>query len=250
MKKVLLTFLLGFMLLPLNVSAGTKEYDGKTYTTMNLDEALTQEKIEHDFSNYKETDDQITIYLFRGNGCRFCKKFLTFLNNNINELGKYIKVVSFETWGDKANSKLQKEVSEFLDADATGVPFIIIGDTYFPGYDASWDEDIKTVIKAEYDKKERYDVFVEMTKAKEAEAKANKANGVDTKTIVLCNFAFMVVGTAIAVVCMNYKVQLLSNKIDELKEEVKKAKKVEKVEPKKEKVETKKVTKKTSKKTK
>lgn len=230
MKKILSIILLGLILLPFNVSAATKSYNGKEYKTMNLDEALTQEGIEHNFSNYKETDDQITIYLFRGNGCGFCKKFLTFLNNNIEEYGKYFKVVSFEVWKDSANNKLMKEVADFLDADAGGVPFVIIGDKYFPGYSSEWDEDIKSAIKEEYEKSNRYDVFEEIAKAaKEGKTESN----IDAKKLVLWNFAFMVVGTAMALTYMNYKIQPLNNKIDELKEEIVKLKKAEKKEVKK-----------------
>ena len=77
MKKVFLAILISVLcFIPFSVNAEEKEYK-----TLNLDEALKEEKIDHDFSNYKETDDQAIIYLFRGKGCAYCKKFLTYLNS-------------------------------------------------------------------------------------------------------------------------------------------------------------------------
>ena len=72
--KILLVVLMVLIIFPASIKA-----DEKSYKTLNLDEALTEEEIEHDFSNYSENDDQAIIYLFRGKGCGYCKKFLTFL---------------------------------------------------------------------------------------------------------------------------------------------------------------------------
>lgn len=84
--------------LPSIVSASSNSYN-----TLNLEEALKQEGIESKLENYKETDKQITIYLFRGNGCTYCRNFLSFLNDIAEEYGSYFKVVSYETWYDQAN---------------------------------------------------------------------------------------------------------------------------------------------------
>ena len=75
-----------------------KAFAKEQYKTLNLEETLAEEGIEKKFSNYKETDDQITIYMFRGKGCAYCKKFLEFLNGITEEYGKYFKLVSFESW--------------------------------------------------------------------------------------------------------------------------------------------------------
>jgi len=91
MKKIFWSLLLSIIfLLPFKVMALPEEFS--SYKTMNLDEALTQEKISHDFSKYKETDDQVVIYLFRGNGCGFCRNFLTFLNNLSIEYHRFVAI--------------------------------------------------------------------------------------------------------------------------------------------------------------
>ena len=91
MKKVFLAILISVLcFIPFSVNAEEKEYK-----TLNLDEALKEEAIDHDFSNYKETDDQAIIYLFRGKGCAYCKKFLTYLN--ISSLTPFCPEIAFET---------------------------------------------------------------------------------------------------------------------------------------------------------
>ena len=94
MKKnvLIVIFILCLLVLPIKTEA--LKYKGVDYKTLNLDEALTEEEIEHDFSNYKESDKQVTIYLFRGKGCAYCRAFLTHLNDIVDDMGKYFKVVS------------------------------------------------------------------------------------------------------------------------------------------------------------
>ena len=122
MKKVFLAILISVLcFIPFSVNAEEKEYK-----TLNLDEALKEEAIDHDFSNYKETDDQAIIYLFRGKGCAYCKKFLTYLNSIVDDYGKYFKVVSYEVWYDNDNAELMEKVGNLLGQKAEGVPYIVI----------------------------------------------------------------------------------------------------------------------------
>lgn len=170
MKKFFIVLLICLLFVPYLASA-----EEKTYNTLNLDEALNQEEIEHDFSNYEENDEQAVIYVFRGNGCAYCRKLLTFLNSIIDEYGKYFKVVSYEVWYDSDNASLMDKVSEYLEQPATGVPYVVIGDKVFAGYSETYDEDIKSAIKKLYDtkKEERYDVFEQMEKNPKTEEKAS-----------------------------------------------------------------------------
>ena len=138
MKKVFLAILISVLcFIPFSVNAEEKEYK-----TLNLDEALKEEEIDHDFSNYKETDDQAIIYLFRGKGCAYCKKFLTYLNSIVDDYGKYFKVVSYEVWYDNDNAELMEKVCNLLGQKAEGVPYIVIGDKVFAGYAESYNDEI------------------------------------------------------------------------------------------------------------
>lgn len=212
MKKYLI-FILLLLAFPFVINAKT---DVKSLKTMNLDEALTQENIEHDFSKYKETDDQVTIYLFRGNGCGYCRNFLTFLNSIVDEYGEMFKVVSFEVWYDEANANFLEEIAIFtnsMPSDPTklGVPFIVIGDQVFPGYDASFNDQIIEKIKSEYNSKKKYDVLEKYEKGEKA--------GLSSTTVIII---WLCVLTAIMLVTIlgfiNVKHKELLDEIDSLKE--------------------------------
>lgn len=215
MKK-LLVGLLALLLVP-TISLA-KEYNGKDYKTMSLSEALTEEGIEFDKSLIKEDDKQATIYLFRGNGCGYCKRFLTFLTTILKDYGEYFKVESFEVWYDKDNSSLMKEVGEFLGEEAEGVPYIVIGDKVFGGYTASYDEDIKKAIKDLYDSSERYDVFVEMDKANK---EANKGQ-VSNVAVIVWNAVIVVISAAGVIGYTYYANNKLEKRIEELSKKVNK----------------------------
>lgn len=165
MKKFLLSlFVMCMVVFPMVTYASELELekvDLKDYNTMNLIETLQSEEIEVKLKDYKETDDQITVYLFRGTGCAYCRAFLTFLNNLPAEYYNKIKVVSFDAWYDEDASILLANVSSFMGEEAGGVPYIIIGKTAFPGYATEYDEGIKAAIDAEYAATEKYDLFAE-----------------------------------------------------------------------------------------
>ena len=197
MKKFLgIVFTLMFCALPLTIKAVTADdtkLNVSDYKTLGLKEVLAEEQIEMKYKDYKETDDQITIYLFRGNGCGYCRSFLNFLNDNAEEYGKYFKVVAFEVWYDEANSDLLNKVASFMGTSASGVPFIVIGDQVFPGYASSYDDGIKSAITTLYDSKDRYDVF-EAYNEEVAKAKREKYMGFVTVAIV--NACMVVAGVA------------------------------------------------------
>ena len=140
----------------------------KDYKTKNYLETLDDEQLEYEFENYEENDNQITVYMFRGKGCGFCRKFLSFLNSITDEYGKYFRLVSFEVWNDPDNKALMDDVSNYMKEEAGGVPYIIIGDKVFGGYASDYDEQIKTAIINLYNTKaeKRYDVFHEMNNKK------------------------------------------------------------------------------------
>lgn len=201
MVALLLVSLL--MVLPTKAIAGTY-YDG--YKTMNLKETLESEEMVLENTNYTETDDQAIIYLFRGNGCGYCRAFLTFLNSISVEYGKYFKLVSFEVWYDKDNANLLNEVAAVTGEAAGGVPYIIIGDKVFPGYISDWDDEIKAKILSQYNDNS-HDVFKQL----------KKANGFNIDTNIIVNFIFVVVGTVAVILFNNHNANKVLKQLDEIK---------------------------------
>ena len=205
MKKFLLLIMISLLCFIL-VSVNAQE---KGYSSLNLDEALTEEGIDHDFSNYQENNDQAIIYLFRGKGCGYCKKFLTFLNSIVDDYGKYFKVVSYEVWYDQENASLLTKVSNYLGTSAEGVPYIVIGDKVFPGYASSYDEDIKDAIKKQYDSKNEYDVMkkisVDSNSNSKTEVKNTKNNSILSVILISIFASIFVIGAIVIIVIFNLK---------------------------------------------
>ena len=138
-KKIFLLIALVAVLFPLSSLAKTY-YDD--YATMNFVETLKAEGMEIENKDYKEASNQATIYIFRGQGCGYCRKLLTYLNSISKEYGKYFKVVSFEVWNDSKNSSLMSKVATLKGDSANGVPYYIIGDETFGGYSEEYNDRI------------------------------------------------------------------------------------------------------------
>lgn len=206
-KKFIIFIFLLTMMFPIFANAESTDANG--YKTTNLEEALTQEEIKHDLSKYKETDDQVTIYLFRGHGCGYCQAFLTFLNSIVDDYGKYFKLVSYEVWNDANNSKLLQKVANFTGEAAGGVPYIIIGEKVFPGYVSDWDDDIKEAIKTEYEKDKKYDVMQEMENAEKGETKSTTS-----AASIYWNLGFITVATIVIIIFISTYNKKLNNRID------------------------------------
>lgn len=209
MKKFITTLLVCLTILPLTISASEKKYE-----TMNLKEVLTSEEIEHDLSNYKETNDQITIYLFRGSGCGYCKSFLNYLNSIVDEYGKYFKLVSYEVRSNTENSELMQKAAQILGDQANGVPYIIIGDKSFLGYSSKYNESIQTAIKDLYESDDRYDILEEIEKKDKEEEKANKPT--TNIPVIIWDAVFVAIATLIIVLLNNNKTSELQTKLDEI----------------------------------
>ena len=200
MKKItVMLFTLLLVVFPFAVkavSADDTKIDLSKYNTMNFREILAEEQMKEQFTNYSETDDQVTIYVFRGNGCDFCRSFLAYLNSIYNDYGKYFKVVGFEVWYDQQNHSLLPVISKFLGKEAGGVPYIIIGDQALGGYTSEYNESILSTIKTQYNAKEKYDVFEEYNKAIDAAKRAQSGNAA---TIITWNFIFIGIATYIII---------------------------------------------------
>ena len=191
-KKVLLLVLVLSVMLPLSVFAATY-YDD--YNTMNFTETLAAEGFTLENKDYKETDDQTIIYLFRGQGCGYCRKFIEYLNSISKEYGKYFKVVSFEVWNDQKNSALMTKVANLKGDQANGVPYYIIGDETFCGYAEEYNDRIKQAIMDGYNNPDAHGDVFEDLEAKENGENPKASN--DTFAIVFWNCIVVLAGTGI-----------------------------------------------------
>ena len=175
MKKIF-TIMLLVLLTPAMVFAapGTK--------SETLKETLESEDIEYKLEDYEEEEGKVNVYLFRGQGCSHCHEFLEYVASDLaEEYGKYFNLVSYEVWNNKNNASLMQEISDYLEDDASGVPYIIIGEETFNGYAESMNAEIETAIKNLYDSEKKYDVFEEMKN----NPKAKKSRKQDSSTVIV-----------------------------------------------------------------
>ena len=218
MKKLLfLIILVGVMVIPFKVNA-------EDYASLNFKEVLKEEDINLKNTSYEETDDQVTIYLFRGKGCSYCRGFLNFMNDNSKELGKYFKIVSYEVWNNEANASLLTEVSNYLGKPADGVPYIIIGDQVFSGFtEEAYGQKVKDAIAELYNtsKSERYDVFEQMqinpTNSNTSKETTAETKNSSNRVSLLLNLLFIVLAPAGIMVYNGINFQKLADKIDKIK---------------------------------
>lgn len=213
-KKILLIAMLTLLLMPLTTFAEEK----KEYTSMNFEETLKAEGIELENENYKEKDDQITIYMFRGSGCSYCRAFLEYLNEISKEYGKYFQLKSYDVWTDTNNAELFEEVADYLEQNNKGVPLIIIGDDIYPGYDKSFNDGIKSSIKTLYAEKDRYDIFEEMEKAKAEERKKELLQS--APFAITINGVITVLSAVVVILFVNCKAKKLNKKVEELEKKL------------------------------
>ena len=207
-KFKLLVILLALFILPISVFAKTK------YNSQNLKEILASEGIEEAYKDYSENNDQITIYMFRGNGCQYCRAFLNYINSITEEYGKYFKVVGYEVWNDEKNAKLMESVGKFLEQDARGVPYIIIGEDVYAGYNEAYNDAIISSIMNEYNKSksDRYDVFEAMD---EQERKEKREEFIRNYLPIILNFVFSCAIVTIILVYTNKKFNRLEETLKE-----------------------------------
>ena len=194
MKKKLLLLLIAFVL-PFNTLAKTF-YDD--YETKNFKETLEAEEMEIKNKNYKEDDKQAIIYMFRGDGCGYCRAFLEFLNSISEEYGKYFRLVSFEVWNNSQNADLLNKVPLVTNESAGGVPYIIIGEKVFGGYAESYNDEIKSAIMAQYNDPS-YDVFEKL------DERLNGGSSSTSSFAVIFWNAFFIVAATVAIIIVSNK---------------------------------------------
>lgn len=181
MKKYI-TFLLLILLMPSLVLAAS--YESKT-----LSEAIKDEEIENDLEGYDDNEEKPVIYLFRGKGCSHCYEFLEYASSDlVKEKGDKFRMVTYEVWNNEANAELMQKVSDYFKDDASGVPYIIIGEKTFNGYAKSMNKEIEEAIDKLSDSEEKFDVLtkIDMNSTTKKEKKSKQDN---TFTIVFMLFA-------------------------------------------------------------
>ena len=102
-------------------------------------------------------DDEITLYLFHGEGCPHCAEEMNFLQT-IENTYPNLKIVKYEVWHNNENAELLQKVNDAFHVTKPGVPTNVIGSTVINGYSSAVGEKIKRAIEY-YSENEYVDVF-------------------------------------------------------------------------------------------
>lgn len=99
-------------------------------------------------------EEKVNVYLFKRNGCGYCEAAREFFNklSEDNEYKNYFTLVEKEVSTSKQNANIMESVAKELNVNLGGVPFIVIGNQHYEGYDpnGSWDDNLKETIKKAY----------------------------------------------------------------------------------------------------
>ena len=142
---------------------------------------------EEEETTTEEVDQRVLVYFFRGEGCPHCQEAEEWFQSIEAEYGSKYRIVDYETWYDEDNADLMQRVSDARDDNATGVPYIIIGDKSWIGFDeTTYGPEIKAQIDAVYAQEvsERYDALALVGESAKAE-KAKDGNGSDVIALVV-----------------------------------------------------------------
>lgn len=92
--------------------------------------------------------NEANIYLFYGDGCPHCSALEKYLDKEYKS-DKELHIYKYEVWNNKENQTIWKEVQKIMKKDAQGVPYFIIGDKLYQGYNEteSWEETIDNAIE-------------------------------------------------------------------------------------------------------
>lgn len=80
--------------------------------------------------------NEVNLYLFWGEGCPHCAREKVFLNE-IKDNYPNLKINAFEVYNNSTNQEYFKKTAETLKENASGVPFTVIGDEVFIGFNES-----------------------------------------------------------------------------------------------------------------
>ena len=114
--------------------------------------------------NTVTAQEEVNLYLFHSQDCSHCKAEREWLDS-IKEDYEYLNIYEYEVTRNADNSNLLKNVKEILCSDTKYVPFTIVGEKYFVGWNADNKNKILNEIK-NYDHTKR-DIVGEILKGVE-----------------------------------------------------------------------------------
>lgn len=99
--------------------------------------SLTDNHEDHEIINIEDIvfeEGVVNIYYFWRVGCPHCDAQFQFFEKIAEEWGAYFNLYSFEVSYNEDHARLLTDVAEILDERVAGIPFTIIGEQVFIGF--------------------------------------------------------------------------------------------------------------------
>ena len=178
MKKIkfLALLLVATLLIPVTVFAT----DGEPAEEATATEEVTAAEDTTAASN------EVNVYFFRGEGCPHCEEAEQWFQSIEAEYGSYFKIVDYETWYNEENADLMEKVAKVRGEEASGVPYIIVGDKSWNGFTEEYGEEILSQIQTVFAQNvdDRYDVMKYLDNPSKAKKDTDKS-GNDALVLLL-----------------------------------------------------------------
>lgn len=109
----------------------------------------------------KADNEKVQVYIFKGDGCPHCEDALEFFNGLTEEEKAMFELNEYEVWYNEDNKEMMKKVAEKLEETASGVPYIIVGNQSFKGFDDETGASVLTMIREMYENQDLTDIVSE-----------------------------------------------------------------------------------------
>lgn len=85
----------------------------------------------------KKSEGKANIYFFWGNGCPHCKAEFEWIEEVNEKYPETFNLYGFEVWYNQNNASLVDNFAKAMGESLNGIPYMIIGDKSFIGFDES-----------------------------------------------------------------------------------------------------------------
>ena len=174
--------------------------------TETLKEACDAEELTCDFEEKEPSEDLPNVYIFRGNGCGYCERLLTFLGTIAEEYQDKVNFVVYEVADNTDNWDLYEKVGAKFGDEVSGYPYMVIGTKVFNGYASSDNEEIIETIEGYAAEENPYDVVAEVESGNLDEVKTEE----ESSSGIVLAFIFGVV--IVLILIMGYTLNKKSPK--------------------------------------
>ena len=174
--------------------------------TETLKEACDAEELTCDFEEKEPSEDLPNVYIFRGNGCGYCERLLTFLGTIAEEYQDKVNFVVYEVADNTDNWDLYEKVGAKFGDEVSGYPYMVIGTKVFNGYASSDNEEIIETIEEYAAEENPYDVVAEVESGNLDEVKTEE----ESSSGIVLAFIFGVV--IVLILIMGYTLNKKSPK--------------------------------------